>query len=80
MITSIFLFGDNQMNKNNKIKNDTSFNWAKASFIPKEDEIILYNDLLKIKIGDGKTQIGELPFLENETPTFEGEFELKEVK
>lgn len=65
--------------KMNKIKNDTSSNWAKATFIPKEDEIILYTDLLKIKVGDGKTKIGDLPFLENETPTFNGEYNLKEI-
>ena len=64
-----------------RIKNDTSYNWAKASFIPKEDEIILYTDILQIKIGDGVTKISDLPFAEMDTPYFQGNFEIiKEEK
>lgn len=45
----------------NKI--DTSANWAKAtSFVPLNGELIVYSDLKKIKIGDGVTLVGSLPF------------------
>ena len=45
----------------NKI--DTSANWAKATtFVPLKGEIIIYSDLKKIKIGDGTTTVGSLPF------------------
>lgn len=45
----------------NKI--DTSSNWAKATtFVPLKGEIIIYSDLAKIKIGDGTTTVGSLPF------------------
>ena len=44
------------------VKQDTTINWEKAkNFIPKEGEILLYDDN-KIKIGDGKTKINDLPF------------------
>ena len=48
------------------IKKDTSINWDKAkNFIPKENEVILYTDFSpnKIKIGNGKTKVGDLPFI-----------------
>lgn len=48
------------------IKKDTSENWSKAkNFIPKKNEIILYTDFEPngIKIGDGKTKVGDLPFV-----------------
>ena len=36
-------------------KHDTSANWAKATnFKPKTGEIVIYDDLKKIKIGNGK--------------------------
>ena len=50
------------------IKKDTSENWSKAkNFIPKENEIILYTDFKPngIKIGNGKTKVGDLPFVNN---------------
>lgn len=50
------------------IKKDTSKNWSKAkNFIPKKNEIILYTDFEPngIKIGDGKTKVGDLPFVNN---------------
>lgn len=80
MITLLFLFIKRReiTLAKNKIKNDTSENWAKATFVPKEDEIILYTDLLKIKIGDGKSSINDLPFIESELPPFEGYYELRE--
>ena len=49
------------------IKKDTSVNWEKAkNFIPGEKEIIIYTDLLPFgtKIGDGKTKVNDLPFID----------------
>lgn len=49
------------------IKKDTSENWNKAkNFIPKDKEIIVYTDLVPFgtKIGDGKTKINDLPFID----------------
>lgn len=44
-------------------KHDISENWAKAeNFTPLIGEIIIYDDLNKIKIGDGKTNVNNLPF------------------
>lgn len=45
----------------NKI--DTSTNWAKAiSFVPLKGEIIIYSDLNQFKIGDGVSNVNDLPF------------------
>lgn len=47
-------------------KNDTSANWEKATnFTPKLGELILYTDLNKIKIGNGTTNVNDLPFVTN---------------
>ena len=47
------------------IKKDTSENWSKAkNFIPKENEVIIYTDLEKKKIGNGKNLLNELPFID----------------
>lgn len=46
----------------NKTKCDLACNWAKASFIPEENEIIIYSDIKKMKIGDGKTKLQDLDF------------------
>lgn len=44
-------------------KHDNSANWAKATnFIPLKGEIIIYDDLNKIKIGDGTTKVNDLDF------------------
>ena len=49
-------------------KHDTAENWAKAvNFVPKQGEIIVYdidknNTSQKMKIGDGITNINNLPF------------------
>ena len=44
-------------------KHDTKANWEKATnFIPLKGEIILYDDLNKIKIGNGNTKINDLDF------------------
>lgn len=55
-------------------KNDTSENWAKAvNFIPLKGEIIIYNDLRLIKIGDGVTKVGALEFANSkDTETLTG--------
>lgn len=48
-------------------KHDTSANWSKATnFIPKKGEIIVYDDLNKIKIGDGSTVVSNLKFVETD--------------
>lgn len=44
-------------------KHDTKANWDKATnFIPLKGEIIVYDDLNKIKIGDGSTTVVNLPY------------------
>ena len=45
-------------------KHDTKANWDKATnFVPLKGEIIVYDDLNKIKIGDGTTKVGDLAFI-----------------
>lgn len=44
-------------------KHDIEANWKKATnFVPLKGEIIIYDDLNKIKIGDGSTKINDLKF------------------
>lgn len=44
-------------------KHDTKANWDKATnFVPLKGEIIVYDDLKKIKIGDGSTTVINLPY------------------
>lgn len=44
-------------------KHDIKANWDKATnFVPLKGEIIIYDDLNKIKIGDGSTAIVNLPY------------------
>lgn len=46
------------------LKHDSGANWAKATnFIPLKGEIIIYDDIDRIKIGDGATKVNALPFL-----------------
>ena len=46
------------------IKKDSPENWAKAkNFVPKENEIIMYINQ-GMKIGDGKTTVNDLPFID----------------
>lgn len=48
-------------------KHDTSANWALATnFKPKTGELIIYDDLKKMKVGDGETLVNNLPFLSAE--------------
>lgn len=45
-------------------KTDTKANWDKATnFAPLKGEYIYYSDLHKVKVGDGVTKVGSLPFL-----------------
>ena len=63
------------MKKQITLKHDLSVNWAKAvNFIPKLDELILYDgifengayiELPRLKRGDGKTKLSDLPFLDS---------------
>ena len=47
-------------------KHDTSANWGKAtSFVPLAGEVIVYDDLKRIKIGDGQTTVTNLAFFDN---------------
>ena len=66
------------------IKKDTSTNWSKAkNFIPKENEIIIYTDFNGIKIGNGKTKVNDLPFVDNNEYNIEDDtlvINTKEVK
>jgi hypothetical protein len=67
--------GVHQMKKQITLKHDVAANWAKAvNFIPKFDELILYDgvmengvylELPRLKRGDGKTKLNDLPFLES---------------
>ena len=54
------------------IKKDTTENWNKAKrFIPKKNEVIVYTDA-GTKIGDGKTLLHELPFINQNFYSVEG--------
>ena len=55
------------------VKKDTSANWSKAkNFVPKENEVIIYTDLEKKKIGDGKKLLNELPFIDLDFYSIDG--------
>ena len=46
-------------------KHDTSANWAKAtSFVPLKGEIVVYDDLGRIKVGDGTNTVANLKFVD----------------
>lgn len=50
-----------------KQKNDTTEHWNKANtegFKPLQGEIIVYNDVNRIKIGDGTNTVSNVPFLD----------------
>jgi hypothetical protein len=62
------------MSENNKLKwrvqhkTGTAEDWGKAkNFVPLEGELIIYSDLNKIKLGDGKTNVNDLEFASAET-------------
>lgn len=51
-------------------KHDTEANWNKATnFVPLKGEIIIYDDLNQMKIGDGGTVVSDLPFIIPTVPT-----------
>ena len=57
----------------NLVKKDTSENWNKAkNFIPIENEVIIYTDLDKKKIGNGKSKLNELLFIDLEFFSVDG--------
>ena len=59
--------------ENTVIKKDTTENWNKAkNFIPKENEVIVYTDTEQQKIGDGKTLLNKLPFIDLNFYSVEG--------
>ena len=54
-------------------KHDIEANWNLATnFIPLAGEIIIYDDLNQIKMGDGHTYLSELPFLDGKLKTVNG--------
>lgn len=58
-------------------KHDTKANWDKATnFVPLKGEIIIYDDLNKIKIGDGSTKINNLAFISDEYIPISGNTEI----
>ena len=62
------------------IKKDTTENWDKAkNFIPKKNEIIVYTDA-GIKIGDGKTKVNDLPFIDQNFYSVDGTTLIIETK
>ena len=61
-----------------KQKHDVEANWAKATFAPLAGEFIVYdadenNSTPRIKIGDGETQINDLPFVDKGKMSYLGE-------
>lgn len=65
-------------------KHDSSANWKnqESTFVPLPGEIIVYDDLEKIKIGNGSTTLGALPFflqseLDRKSDTSHGHYSLK---
>lgn len=62
------------------IKKDTAENWNKAkNFIPKKNEIIVYTDA-GTKIGDGKTKVNDLPFIDQNFYSVDGTTLIIETK
>ena len=57
-----------------KIKSGTTDDWNKAiHFIPLKNEPILYTDVKKMKIGDGKSLVKDLPFFDSHNYKVENE-------
>ena len=59
------------------VKTDLASNWAKAvNYIPEPGTIIIYEiegKMPKIKIGDGKTFVEQLPFLSTSSPSVDND-------
>lgn len=50
-----------------QLKNGTTEDWNKATnFTPLKGELIIYNDTLRFKIGDGTTLLSQLEFMDKE--------------
>lgn len=53
------------------IKRDTVENWAKSSYVPAENVIIIMDDeehnTIRLMIGDGETNVNKLPDIINNT-------------
>ncbi len=69
-----------KINVRTQHKIDTYENWSKAeNFIPLKGELIIYttdengNEIVKLKIGDGKTKVNDLPFAVGGSATDEPE-------
>ena len=66
-------------------KHDTKENWIKAvNFIPKQGEIIVYDidndyNYERIKIGDGITNVNDLPFILENAISFITDEEIDEI-
>ena len=56
-----------------QLKNDTEEHWSLATnFIPKEGEVIIYSaddthPFSRLKVGDGTTNVVDLPFIDSVT-------------
>ena len=49
------------------LKHETEADWAKSSFVPKQNELVYFDPdelhpFSRYKIGDGETNVNELPF------------------
>ena len=58
------------------MKSDTSENWSKAkNFIYGKNELIIYTDFIPtgMKIGDGKTKLEDLKFIDNHDFEIDGD-------
>lgn len=68
---------DKKLDVRMQTKTDTSENWSliEDTFTPLSGEMIIYSDILRIKIGDGKTLLKDLQFIHNgqSTLSVEGE-------
>jgi len=55
---------DKRVSSRMQQKSDTTANWTAATtFIPLKGEVIVYNDVKRMKIGDGVTTVTNLPFV-----------------
>ena len=67
---------ENTLKARLQMKSDTEANWIKAvNFTPKKGEIIVYladetHFSPRIKIGNGSSNVNDLPFLSNSSPEF----------
>ena len=56
-----------EINVTVKNRCDTEYNWNISRYVPESGEIILYSDINRIKIGDGKSLAKNLSFVSTET-------------